>query len=169
MMPRFFRRMWKSAPAGPRSYRPSLDALEDRAIPGVLGRAGPLVPPPLGLPVAPAAPEATNFAPARAATTAPDQAVSAPINSPAITLDLSSLLARSGGVNAALAPGLKIDIVGNSNPKLVTARLSDDDLVLTFAPGQRGTAKVTVSATDAAGAAVQVTFVITVGPAAMGP
>jgi hypothetical protein len=161
MMPRFFRRASRSAPASRPRYRPSLDLLEGRALLSGAGATIPLAPPPLGMPLSP--PEATNLAPPQAVTTAPNVPVSAAANSPPMTVDVMRPITQSGAVNAAIRPGLIVNIVGNTNPDLAEPHLSDGNLVLTFAPGQVGTANVTVCATDAAGASVQVTFVITVG------
>jgi hypothetical protein len=165
MMPRLFRRMWKSAPAARAAYRPAFDTLEDRSLPSVAGVIAPLAPPSLAHPITPQLPEGTNYAAARAATTAPDVAVTVAVNAPPTTIDLNAVFAKTGGVDPTLAPGLSFRIVGNDNPDLVTARLSDEELILTFAAGQQGTARVTVSAIDAAGASVRVTFVVTVGTA----
>jgi hypothetical protein len=170
MMPRFFRRVYKTAPATRAGFRPSLDPLEDRSLPSVGGTAPPLTPPPSALPVGPTRPEATNFAPSRAVSTAPDKPLTVPVNSPPMTLDLNELFANTGGVDPTLAPGLSFKLISNDNPDLVSARLSDGDLTLTFAAGKTGTAKITLSATDAAGATVRLTLVVTVGAApAAGP
>jgi hypothetical protein len=161
MMPRFFRKTRKPAVVIRPGFRPSLDRLEDRSLLNVGGTASlPLAHAP---PAGPPLPDAANFAPSRAVTTAPDIPVTVLVNAASQTFDLNALVAKTGGVDPTLAPGLRFSIVGNSNPDLVTARLADDDLVLTFAPGQTGTAKVSVNVTDGAGASVLLTFVVTVG------
>jgi hypothetical protein len=154
MMPRFFRRMRKPAHTGRPWYRPRLDPLEDRSLPSVASPAIPVAPESLAAPLAPAV------------TDAPDVPLTVAVNAPPSTIDLRALFAKTGGLDLTLPPGLSFCLVGNTNPDLVTAKLADDDLVLSYAANQTGKAKVTVAATDAAGASVHVTFVITVGAAA---
>jgi hypothetical protein len=69
----------------------------------------------------------------------------------------------------------RISVVRNTNRALVTTRLTDTELKLSYTAGMLGTALVTVGLTDAAGVSAQITFVITVQPgpgaaiAQMGP
>jgi len=54
----------------------------------------------------------------------------------------------------------------SSNPNLVTASVQNELLTLNYAPGQVGTAQITVQATDDFGATVAQTFDVTVNPSA---
>jgi hypothetical protein len=56
----------------------------------------------------------------------------------------------------------RISVMGNTNRALVTTRLTDTELKLSYTPGMSGTALVTVGLTDAAGVSARITFVITV-------
>jgi hypothetical protein len=60
--------------------------------------------------------------------------------------------------------GLKLSVLGNTNPGLVQAGLSETALTLTYAPGKSGTATVTICATDDDGVSRQVTVTVTVLP-----
>lgn len=53
--------------------------------------------------------------------------------------------------------------VGNSNPGLLTASLTGTQLTLTFQPNPAGTATVSVTATDLAGAQVVDEFIVSIG------
>jgi hypothetical protein len=55
-------------------------------------------------------------------------------------------------------------VVRNTNRALVTTRLTDTELKLSYTGGMSGTALVTVGLTDAAGVSAQITFLITVPP-----
>jgi cyclophilin family peptidyl-prolyl cis-trans isomerase len=57
---------------------------------------------------------------------------------------------------------LTYTVVGNTNPNLVNASVSNSFLNLTYAQGQAGTATITVQATDEFGATVQTSFNVTV-------
>jgi cyclophilin family peptidyl-prolyl cis-trans isomerase len=59
---------------------------------------------------------------------------------------------------------LTYSVVNNTNPALVTATINNERLTLTYAPGQTGSAVITVQATDTFGASVQTSFNVTVGP-----
>jgi hypothetical protein len=54
--------------------------------------------------------------------------------------------------------------VRNTNQAVVTTRLTDTELRLSYAAGKSGTARVTIGLTDAAGVSTQVVFDITVKP-----
>ncbi|MDX2214382.1 MAG: peptidylprolyl isomerase [Oculatellaceae cyanobacterium bins.114] len=58
---------------------------------------------------------------------------------------------------------LQFTIVNNSNPDLVAASISNNQLLLTAGVGQRGTATLTIRATNLLGEAVDDTFSISVG------
>jgi cyclophilin family peptidyl-prolyl cis-trans isomerase len=57
---------------------------------------------------------------------------------------------------------LTYSIIANSNPKLVTPSLNNERLVLTYTPGQTGTANITVRATSHLGATLDTSFTVTV-------
>src|SRR5262249_37546847 len=76
--------------------------------------------------------------------------------------DLSKVLADWEGWGYQDPP--RISVVRNTNRALVTTRLTDTELRLSYTPGKSGTACVTVGLTDAAGVSAQITFVITVQP-----
>jgi cyclophilin family peptidyl-prolyl cis-trans isomerase len=57
---------------------------------------------------------------------------------------------------------LTFSVVSNSNTNLVTTGIANDKLTLTYAPGQTGTATITVKATDQFGLSVETTFTVTV-------
>ena len=60
-------------------------------------------------------------------------------------------------------PGLlKITVSNNSNPGLVGATVTGQNLVLTYAPGATGAATITLKAKDAAGSKAKTSFTVTV-------
>jgi len=81
-------------------------------------------------------------------------------NAPKTVIDLAPLFASVNGL--AADQGLRLFIIGSTNPELVTAALSDSDLILTFAAGQHGSATVTVRGRDVIGAYADVSFLVTV-------
>jgi hypothetical protein len=83
-------------------------------------------------------------------------------NSPETVLDLAPVFAAMPGLQHK--DGLQLAILGNTNPRLVTAELSEAVLTLTYTSGQYGTATITVAATDADGVSVQQTVIVTVRP-----
>jgi cyclophilin family peptidyl-prolyl cis-trans isomerase len=58
---------------------------------------------------------------------------------------------------------LSFSVTGNDNPSLVTTSVSGNNLTLSYAAGQTGTAHITVRATDLDGQFVETTFTVTVG------
>jgi cyclophilin family peptidyl-prolyl cis-trans isomerase len=58
---------------------------------------------------------------------------------------------------------LTYSVIGNTNPGLVTAAVSNERLTLNYTMGQTGSAVITVRATDTFGATVQTSFNVTVG------
>lgn len=140
-----------------RSSRPRLEPLENRwlpapwlgslagALPGaVLGTTGHVGP----------------IRPGSAAAVHVD--VTVPMNSGDSVYDLSTVLAGWEGWGYQVPP--RMSVVGNTNRALVTTRLTDTELRLSYTPGKSGTACVTVGLTDAAGVSAQITFDITVQP-----
>jgi cyclophilin family peptidyl-prolyl cis-trans isomerase len=57
---------------------------------------------------------------------------------------------------------LTFSVVANDNPGLVTASVAGNNLTLTYAAGQTGTANITIRATDLEGQFVETTFKVTV-------
>jgi hypothetical protein len=160
MTPHFFR------PG--RSSQPRLESLENRWLPapwvgslgsaisgGVLAAEGCV-----GL-TCPGTPEAGMGGTSAAAPLQVD--VTVPMNSGGSVYDLSKVLAGWEGWGYQNPP--RISVVRNTNQTVVTTRLTDTELKLSYAAGQSGTARVTVGLTDAAGVSTQVIFDITVEPA----
>jgi hypothetical protein len=83
-------------------------------------------------------------------------------NSPATVIDLCAAYASVSGLQHS--DGLKLSILGNTNPELVKTNLSEAALTLTYAQGKSGTATITLCATDADGVSVKRTLLVTVCP-----
>ncbi|HEY9771346.1 MAG TPA: peptidylprolyl isomerase [Coleofasciculaceae cyanobacterium] len=60
---------------------------------------------------------------------------------------------------------LKFSVIGNDNPELVNAKISEGKLVLDYAAAQNGVARITVKATNLLGDSVEDRFIIAVGDA----
>lgn len=60
---------------------------------------------------------------------------------------------------------LKFSVIGNDNPELVNAKISQGKLVLDYAPAQNGVARITVQATNLLGDSVEDRFIVAVGDA----
>ncbi|MEM9507564.1 MAG: peptidylprolyl isomerase, partial [Cyanobacteria bacterium P01_E01_bin.35] len=60
---------------------------------------------------------------------------------------------------------LEFAVIGNSNPGLVNAGISEGELVLEYAPDQTGVARITVQATNLLGDSVEDRFIVAVGDA----
>lgn len=69
------------------------------------------------------------------------------------------------GVTVSQADELEFAVVENSNPDLVDAIISDNELVLDYAPDQSGVAQITVQATNLLGDTVEDRFLVAVGDA----
>jgi hypothetical protein len=91
--------------------------------------------------------------------------VTVPMNSGGTVYDLSKVLAGWEGWGYQVPP--RISVVRNTNQAVVTTRLTDTELKLSYAAGKSGTARVTVGLTDAAGVSTQVVFDITVEPGSL--
>jgi hypothetical protein len=155
------------------SFRPTLEVLEDRALPSSITYG--VLPPP------PGATTSAAFAP-------PHQPVAAsgalsglqPIHSPPAgtaanqlritvventresVIDLCPVFTRTSGLHAE--DGMQLSLLGNTNPGLVKPELSEGALTLTYTRWRSGTATITVGATDADGSCVRENVIVTVLP-----
>jgi len=140
-----------------RSSRPRLELLENRWLPApwVGSITGVLPGAVLG-----AAGQVGSIRPGSAAATQVN--VTVPMNSGYSVQNLSKVLSGWKGWRYQNPP--RISVVRNTNRALVTTRLTDTELKLSYTAGMSGTALVTVGLTDAAGVSAQITFDITVQP-----
>jgi hypothetical protein len=140
-----------------RSSRPRLELLETRWLPApwVGSLTGVLPGGVLG-----AASHVGLIRPGSATATRVD--VTVPMNSGYSVQNLCKVLSGWEGWRYQNPP--RISVVRNTNRALVTTRLTDTELRLSYTAGMSGTALVTVGLTDAAGVSAQITFVITVQP-----
>ncbi|MGB5633151.1 MAG: peptidylprolyl isomerase [Waterburya sp.] len=60
---------------------------------------------------------------------------------------------------------LEFSVIGNSNPDLVEAIITEGELVLDYAPNRSGVARITVKATNLLGDSVEDRFIVAVGDA----
>ena len=79
---------------------------------------------------------------------------------PALTGDENFV--RYNNITVAQEPELTYSVINNSNPDLVNPLITNDKLVLDYAPGQLGTAEITIQATDLTGDVIEDTFSVTV-------
>lgn len=158
--------------------RPQLEPLEDRVTPsawaGVIGAYAAEAPAVARLVPAAAAPitSPTGRAPAANGGLKPPPGASPEVGGPmtvvyvedsaAARIDLGAAFGTVGGLRRQ--DGLQLTMLGNSNPALVKANLSEQELTLTFAPGKSGKATITLSATDADGVSVRETVLVSVLP-----
>jgi hypothetical protein len=151
-------------------FRPRLEPLEDRVTPsaltgGIWTYATEAAAARFSLPTGPATPTVVGgLKPLR--RTPPEvgspMAVTYEEDSPAARIDLGAAFGAVGGIRRE--DGLQLAMLGNTNPALVKASISEQELTLTFAPGKFGKATLTLSATDADGVSAQETIVISVLP-----
>jgi hypothetical protein len=139
------------------SRRPRLEPLEDRMMPAVAGGV---------LAIAPVLSAASPAAATTKSGGATPIYVTVAENSPATIIDLGAAYSTVSGLQHN--DGLKFSILGNTNPGLVKASLSDAALTLTYTAGKSGTATITVCATDADGVSVKRTILVTVQPLSLG-
>ena len=85
--------------------------------------------------------------------------VNDPVN-PSLTGDENFV--RYSNITVSQEPELTYSVVDNSNPSLVNAIISNNQLVLDNIPEQFGTAEITIRATDLAGDFVEETFSLTI-------
>jgi hypothetical protein len=83
-------------------------------------------------------------------------------NSSETVIDLGAAFAAVSGLQHG--DGLKLSVLRNTNPGLVSTDLSEAALTLTYARGKYGRATITVCATDADGVSAKRTIVVTVLP-----
>jgi hypothetical protein len=136
-------------------YRPSLETLQGRELPALLG--GGLLAPAVSAIFSPVQP--TAFRPP---VRTPPVQVTVAQNSLETVIDLDTVFAAVPGIQHA--DGLQFSVLGNTNAALVRTELSDAALILTYARGQSGTSTIIVCATDADGVSVQQRIVVTVRP-----
>jgi hypothetical protein len=84
-------------------------------------------------------------------------------NSPKTVIDLGPIFAQMSGIQHQ--DGLQMSLLGNTNPGLVKADLSEGELALIYTPSKCGTASIIVGATDADGMSVRENILVTVLPA----
>ena len=60
---------------------------------------------------------------------------------------------------------LEFSVIGNSNPELVDATITEGELSLNYAPDQSGVARITLEATNLLGDSVEDSFIVAVGDA----
>ncbi len=139
-------------PVGSRTARPRLEALENRWMPAWVGSLGGAV----------SGGVAAHMAPSSGTAAAPPGQVDVTVAVSAAdsVYDLRQTLGAWEGWLYRDPP--RLIIKGNTNRALVSARLTDTELTLSYTPGKSGTATVTVGLTDAAGASIEVTFAISV-------
>jgi hypothetical protein len=136
------------------SHRPRLEPLEDRALLAADGVV-------FAVALAPVAVSSLPLAGSRPAAGTPIR-VTVDQNSPETVIDLGAAFGAVSGLQHG--DGLRLSILGNTNAGLVRTNLSEAALTLTYAPGQSGTATITVCATDADGVSVKETILVTVRP-----
>jgi hypothetical protein len=88
-------------------------------------------------------------------------------NSSPTVLDLGSVFYAMSSLHTE--DGVKLFILGNTNSNLVEADLSETVLTLAYTGGMKGTATITVTATDADGVSAQQTITVTVGGSSLRP
>lgn len=175
-----WRRLWSRGPRPSRgqcrrggqhiSYRPRLEALEDRVLPALLSGLAPS----LTAGASPAlAPHHVSAAPAGAVSglqplghhtpgVAGQMKVTVVENSPASVINLNTVFASVSGIQHN--DGLQMSLMGNTNSGLVRTDLSKAELTLHYTRGKSGTATIIVAATDADGVCVKENILVTVLP-----
>ena len=165
MLTALWRGLWKAdrAPSTrgcfrgsrPLSFRPSLESLEGREVPALLGGG-----------YGAAAVSGLFSLPHPPACQPPGSSsllhVTVAENAPATVMDLGSVFSTVPGLQHE--DGLQFSVLGNTNAALVRTELSDAALILTYLRGRSGTSTLTVCATDADGVSVQQRILVTVRP-----
>ncbi|MEM8675938.1 MAG: peptidylprolyl isomerase [Cyanobacteria bacterium P01_G01_bin.67] len=81
------------------------------------------------------------------------------------TIDSEDDFVVYNDISVRQANELEFAVIGNSNPGLVNAGISEGELVLEYAPDQTGVARITVQATNLLGDSVEDRFIVAVGDA----
>ena len=157
------------------SFRPQIDALEDRMLPapltyGILqltpvrtisAAVAPPLPQPRGIAASGAL---SGLQPIGSQRTEAGVGIQVTVreNSPKTVIDLDLVFAQMSGIQPM--DGLQLSLLGNTNPGLVNTNLSEGELTLTYTPWKCGTATIIVGATDADGVCVRENILVTVLP-----
>jgi hypothetical protein len=148
------------------SFRPQVEALEDRMAPAPLTYMvlplSPALPRPSGMALSGALSGLQPIGSQSAGAGIHEMQVTVRENSPKTVIDLGPIFAQVSGIQHE--EGLQLSLLGNTNPGLVKTSLSEGELALTYAPSKCGTASITVSATDADGVSVRENILVTVFP-----
>jgi hypothetical protein len=158
------------------SFRPKLESLEDRTLPaplvfGILPErtegttSSAFAPHPPRPVVIAASGTLSGLHPSGSHPNSPaanHKKVTVVVNAPESVIDLGPIFARMNGVHPE--DGLQVSLLGNTNPGLVKANLSEGELTLTYTPSKCGTAIITVAATDADGMSVRENILVMVLP-----
>ena len=186
MLISLWRRMQKSNPTSFRgielpkgrhpTFRPQLEALEDRRVPAPLSHgvlsltaAGTVC----GAVASPRREQGGSMTSGALSGLQPigSQLAGAGVNEMQVTvkenarptvIDLGFVFAGMNGIQHD--DGLQMALLGNTNAGLVRTGLSNGELTLAYTPSRWGTATVMVSATDADGVSVQENILVTVLP-----
>jgi hypothetical protein len=145
------------------SYRPRLEALEDRLLPAPLPGWSPSLTAPAQVGAAPAG-AVSGLQPLSHPPLgyAGQLKVTVFENSPATAINLNTVFATVSGLQHK--DGLQMSLMGNTNPGLVRTVLSKAELTLSYTRGGSGTATIIVAATDADGVCVKESILVTVCP-----
>jgi hypothetical protein len=135
------------------SFRPQLEALEDRMMPTLLPGVFPPIatptPPPAGITGSGSSGNLQTLINPPASSVHHMVVVPAMRNSSETVINLDRIFAQQSGLQHE--DGLQWSMLGNTNAALVRTDLSEAELTLKYTPGRWGIASVMVGATDADG------------------